>query len=164
MKKSLYILLLAALLLSGCEKKTAKFAPADLFYFKDMTTSAGIQIGDNAKAFKEAYSDYTIQVAFRNQPSEYRVMPINKIPFDENISTIIANFFIDEEPVSEDWLCKENGVNISGLYDLLSSHEYLRNHQVVYRYLYFSWEDGKIARIRSDELNYNETYETPRLD
>lgn len=164
MKKLLYILLFAVLFLSGCEKNPAKFAPAELFLIRDQETADGIRIGDNSRAFQDAYSDYTIQVAFTDQASSYRVMPISKIPYDENISTIIANFFIDEEPVSEDWICKENHVDISGLHELLSSPEYLREHEVIYRYLNFQWQDGVIVSIQSEELNYNETFETPRLD
>lgn len=164
MKKSLYILLFSVLLLSGCEKKPVKFAPAVLFDLKDNVTSAGIKIGDGPREFKAAYSDYTIQAAFDDASTSYRIMPIHKIPYNENISTIIANFFIDGEPVSEDWICEENQVDISGLHELLSSQEYLRNHEVIYRYLFFKWEDGVVANITSKELNYNETFETPRLD
>lgn len=164
MKKLLYIVLFAALILSGCEKNTTKFAPASLFEMNGHETAAGLKIGDGPKAFKAAYGDYTVQVAFTEQPSNYRVMSVSKIPYNENISTIIANFFIDEEPVSEDWICKENGIDISGLHELLSSHDYLRQHDVVYRYLNFQWKDGLITDINSEELNYNETFETPRLD
>ena len=46
----------------------------------------------------------------------------------------------------------------------MSSHEYLRSHDVIYRYLVFDWEDGVITDIASEELNYNETYETPRAE
>ena len=164
MKKLLYIVLFTALLLSGCEKKSAEFAPASLFEMNGSETAAGLKTGDGPKAFKAAYGGYTIQVAFAEQPSNYRVMSASKIPYDENISTIIANFFIDEEPVSEDWLCKENGIDISGLHELLSSPDYLQQHDVVYRYLNFHWEEGVITDIDSEELNYNETFETPRLD
>lgn len=164
MKKLLYILLFAVLLLSGCEKNPAKFAPASLFLMDGDSTAAGIRIGDGPKAFRKAYKDYTVQVAFTGQSSSYRVMSIEKIPYDENISTIIANFFIDGEPVSEDWLCKKNGVDLGGLHELLSSTEYLQKHDVIYRYLSFRWENGAITDIASEELNYNETFETPRLD
>lgn len=164
MKKLLYILLFLPVFLSGCEKNPANFAPASLFILQDQVTSAGIQVGDSPKAFQKAYSDYTIQVAFLNQPSNYRIMNINKIPYEESISTLIANFFIDEAPVSDDLLCSENKISLSELPALLASPDYLQKHDVVYRYLNFQWEDGVIASIQSEELNYNETYETPRLD
>ena len=65
--------------------------------------------------------------------------------------------------MSEEELCAENKVEPTQLYALLSSSAYLREHSVVYRYLRFTWADGSISRIQSDELNYNETYETPTL-
>lgn len=164
MKKSLYILLFLSIFLSGCEKKTAQFAPASLFLLQDQVTAAGITVGDSPKAFQKAYGDYTIQVAFRDQPSNYRIMDIDNIPYKESISTLIANFFIDDEPISVEALCSENKVSPAELPTLLSSPDYLRRHDVVYRYLDFQWKDGVIASIHSEELNYNETYETPRLD
>ena len=164
MKKLLYTVLFAVVLLSGCEKNTARTAPASLFLMDGDSTSAGIRIGDNSKAFANAYRDYTIQVAYSEQASNYVIMSMNKIPFDEKISTIIANFFVDGKPVSETQLSKDNNVKLSELHPLLSSPEYLQQHDVVYRYLSFRWENGVIVNIVSDELNYNETFETPRLD
>lgn len=164
MKKLLYTVLFAVVLLVGCEKNTTQTAPASLFLMDGDSTSAGISIGDNSKAFANAYSDYTIQVAYCEQSSNYVIMSMNKIPFDEKISTIIANFFVDGKPVSETQLSKDNNVKLSELHSLLSSPEYLQQHDVVYRYLSFRWENGVIVNIVSDELNYNETFETPRLD
>lgn len=164
MKKLLYIILFLPVFLSGCEKNSAKFAPASLFVLQDQVTASGIQAGDSPKAFQKAYQDYTIQVAFLDQPSNYRIMNISRIPYEEPISTLIANFFIDEVPVSDDLLCSENNISLSELPALLASPAYLQKHDVVYRYLNFQWKDGVIASIQSEELNYNETYETPRLD
>lgn len=164
MKKSLYILLFLSIFLSGCQKNLAQFAPASLFILQDQTTAAGIKIGDSPKDFQKAYGDYTIQVAFRDQPSAYRIMDIRRIPYEESISTLIANFFIDEQPISEDVLCSENNISPAELPALLASPDYLHRHDVVYRYLDFQWKDGLIVSIHSEELNYNETYETPRLD
>ncbi|MCD7818601.1 MAG: hypothetical protein LUH07_06075 [Lachnospiraceae bacterium] len=92
------------------------------------------------------------------------VMSINEIPYDENISTLIANFFIDDEAISEEDICEENDIEESDLYDLLSSSSYLRAHDVIYRYLRFTWENSEITDIDSGELNYNETYEVPRSE
>lgn len=163
MKKLLYLLLLSALLLSGCTKKSEKTASAEDFRLTGGVTEAGVKAGDGPEEFIKAYEGYTIQVAYNEMTSSYLVMDIDDIPYDENISAIIATFFVDDEPVSIETLCSENGVDQSGLYELLSSHEYLRNHDVAYRYLLFQWEDGVISSISSDELNYNETFETPRI-
>lgn len=161
MKKLLYITLFSLLLLSGCEKKTAEFAPAELFVLEDGSTSAGISPGDGKDDFVRAYRDYTIQVAYNDLESNYLVMSIRDIPYEDPISTMIANFFINGEPVSEEALCEQNDVSPADLHTLLSSSDYLRGHEVIYRYLRFSWEDGVIAEIESQELNYNETFETP---
>ncbi|MDO4323786.1 MAG: hypothetical protein Q4C61_14815 [Lachnospiraceae bacterium] len=161
MKKLLYIIVLSLLLLSGCEKKTAETAPASLFEMTGDTTAAGIKPGDGREDFIKAYKDYTIQVAYSDLESNYLVMSINDIPYKDPIFTMIANFFINGEPVSETELCEKNSVTPSNLHSLLSSASYLREHEVIYRYLLFRWRDGVITGIESDELNYNETFETP---
>lgn len=165
MKKPCYIFIFAfcILLLSGCGKKTRDAAPIELFQITDGVTAAGIQKGDEPQKFINAYKDYTIQVAFNNLESSYLIMSIDDIPYEKDISAIIASFFIDGTPISEETLCEDNNVKPTQLHDLLSSPPYLRDHEVIYRYLRFIWNDGKINRIESDELNYNETYETPRI-
>jgi hypothetical protein len=163
MKKLLTIFLFAVLFLSGCEKKTAEVAPAEVFELTDDTTSQGIKPGDGSSVFIDAYKNYTIQVAYNDLASNYLVMSIDDIPYEDNISTMIANFFIDGSPISETALCKENNIEADALHSLLSSPAYLRQHEVTYRYLRFVWEDGTIARIESDTLDYNETFETPCL-
>ncbi len=159
MKKLRFAALAALLLLSGCEKKQTLTAPASLFETEGGVTSLGIQEGDSPEAFQEAYGDYSIQVAYEN--TGYTPMSIDRIPYDEPISTMIANFFINGEPVSDEEICQENDIRPEELYSLLSSYEYLTSHEVIYRYLEFSWEDGKISDINSGELYYNETFETP---
>lgn len=161
MKKLLYLLSFCLLFLSGCEKKSADIAPAGLFEMDGEATSEGVRPGDGQEEFIRAYKGYTIQVAYSNLDSNYLVMSIDNIPYEDEISTMIANFFIDGKPVSEETLCTENDVEPSQLHSLLSSSAYLREHEVLYRYLRFSWEEGVIADIESDALNYNETFETP---
>ncbi len=164
MKKLLFLILSAALLLSGCEKNTSGIAPASLFRVEGGVTADGVSVGDGKNAFINAYRSYTVQVAYRDAASDYMTMSISRIPYDDPISTMIANFFVDGEPVSYATLCAENNISESELYALMSSHEYLRSHDVVYRYLVFDWEDGVITDIVSEELNYNETYETPKAE
>ena len=164
MKKLLYIAVFIALVLTGCEKKTAEVAPESLFQMENGVTDAGVKCGDGPEEFRKAYTSYTIQVAYNNLESNYLVMSIDEIPYDEEISTIIANFFINGKPISEASLCRDNKIQSSELYDLLSSSEYLRTHEVIYRYLIFQWQNGRIADISSEELNYNETFETPCVD
>lgn len=161
MKKLLYVLFFSLLLLSGCEKKSADIAPASLFEMDGETTAGGISPGDGKKEFIKAYKGYTIQVAYNNLDSNYLVMSIEDIPYEDEISTMIANFFVDGKPVTEETLCAENDIKPDQLYELLSSSSYLRQHEVLYRYLRFSWEDSVITAIDSDALNYNETFETP---
>jgi hypothetical protein len=163
MKKLLYIFLFSLLFLSGCEKKPAEIASADVFELTGDTTSLGISPGDGSDAFISAYKDYTIQVAYSDLVSNYLVMSIEDIPYEESISTMIANFFIDGVPTSEATLCKENKITSDQLHTLLSSPSYLRQHEVIYRYLRFIWKDGTIEHIESDSLDYNETFETPVL-
>lgn len=164
MKKLLYIFLFAVLLLSGCEKNPADTAPESLFQMEGTATAAGVKPGDGPKEFKAAYRNYTIQVAYNELESNYMVMSIDKIPYEDPISTIIANLFINGKPVSEEEICEENNVKPENLHSLLSSAAYLRRNEVIYRYLTFDWEDGVITDIGSEELNYNETFEVPCVD
>ena len=46
MKRLLYMILFSLLLLTGCEKQTADYAPAALFQMNGETTAAGIAPGD----------------------------------------------------------------------------------------------------------------------
>lgn len=164
MKKLLYILLFSTLLLTGCEKNFARPAPASLFFMDGDATSSGIRPGDGKSAFIRAYRDYPIQVAYSDMESNYHSMPIRNIPYDDNISTMIASLFIDGTPVLEQTLCSENDIKPEQLHAFLSDPKYLRLHDVVYRYLNFSWENGLITDIESGELNYNESFDTPRLE
>ncbi len=161
MKKLLYIAVLSALFLSGCEKKSADFAPESLFEMSGDSTAAGIMPGDDSEAFIKAYSGYTTQVAYLDDGSQYAAMPIEKIPYGDHISVLIATLFIDGEPVSEEKLCRDNDWEPDALHSHLSTPAYLRRHEVIYRYLSFTWKDSVITDITSEELNYNETFETP---
>ena len=91
-KKLLYILFISLLLLSGCEKKSTKIAPASLFVLDGNVTSEGIRPGDGPDAFKKAYRSYTLQVAWTDVDSSYMVMSPDEIPYDENISTVPVSF------------------------------------------------------------------------
>lgn len=118
-KKLLYILFISLLLLSGCEKKSTKIAPASLFVLDGNVTSEGIRPGDGPDAFKKAYRSYTLQVAWTDVDSNYMVMSPDEIPYDENISTIITSLFINGKPVTEAQVCSDNDIEGDALYTLL---------------------------------------------
>ncbi len=165
MKKLPLLLLFLALFLTGCEKNTSQIATADVYNVTNGVTNDGVKVGDGKDAFKAAYNNYIIQVAHTDTAySSYTVTPMKKIPFDEPISTLIATFFIDNQPLAEEEICSENDIEEEELLDLLSSPSYLQAHEVIYRYLRFNWEDGLITDIDSSELNYNESYEVPMLE
>lgn len=162
MKKLLFSIVFALFFLTGCEKITTVPAPSSLFVLTDGATADGIQAGDGSKEFKAAYQDYEILVSLSPSEIPSQVMPIQRIPFDREITTMIANFFINGTPMTPEDICQEEGIEADQLLGLLSSDEYLRKHEVLYRYLIFYWKDGVITHIASEELNYNETYETPK--
>jgi hypothetical protein len=164
MKKLLYIALFLLLLLTGCEKKSAKIPTADLFLLSDNTTADGVRPGDTSEKFIEIYGEYSIQAAFNHTASSYISMSVKKIPFNEDISTLISCFFIDGKPLSETMICEIYDVTPSQMHDLISSSDFLRSHEVEYRYLRFKWSDGIITEILSSDLNYNETYEIPCIE
>ena len=119
-KKLLYILFISLLLLSGCEKKSTKIAPASLFVLDGNVTSEGIRPGDGPDAFKKAYRSYTLQVAWTDVDSNYMVMSPDEIPYDENISTIITSH-IKNTP----------GITPQGFNQLLCLHTYFIRLQLI---------------------------------
>ena len=149
------------LTVTGCADEETAPAPQELFQLTEGVTADGVQAGDGEKEFREAYAGREILVSSSGEDIPQEVMPIRKIPYNNHIATMIANFFIDGRPMSPQDICEEEQIDSGDLFDLLSSEEYLRSHEVIYRYLIFYWEDGVIRRIASEELNYNETYEVP---
>lgn len=162
MKKLLFSAVFALFFLTGCEKITTAPAPLSLFTLTGETTADGVRVGDGSKEFKAAYQDYEILVSLSPSEIPDEVMSMRRIPFDRKITTMIANFFIDGTPMTPEDICQEEGIDSDQLLDRLSSEEYLRKHEVLYCYLIFYWEGGVITHIASEELNYNETYETPK--
>ena len=160
-KHLLFMVFFSGLILTGCADREAAPAPQKLFQLTDGVTADGIQAGDGEKEFREAYTGYEILVSSSGEDIPQEAMPIGRIPYDRNIATMIANFFIDGQPKSPQNICEEEQIPPEDLFDLLSSEDYLRSHEVIYRYLIFYWKNSRIQRIASEELNYNETYEVP---
>lgn len=163
MKKLLFLTVFFCLFLAGCADEDAAPAPKSLFQLTDGVTAAGVQAGDGAREFRKAYSGYEILVSRSGEDIPQEVMPAGRIPYQKDIVTMIANFFIDNTPMSPQDICEQEGVDPGDLLDLLSSEAYLRSHEVIYRYLIFYWKGGRIQKIASEELNYNETYEVPSV-
>ena len=160
-KHLLFVAAFCCLVFTGCADEETVPAPQKLFQLTDGVTSAGVQAGDGEKEFREAYTGYEILVSSSGKDIPQEVMPIRRIPYNKNIATMIANFFIDNQPMSPQDICEKEQIDSEDLFDLLSSEEYLRSHEVIYRYLVFYWKNGTIQKITSEELNYNETYEVP---
>ena len=118
MKKLLYMILIPVLFLSGCAKNTLQTPSADLFVMDGDITAAGISAGDGPEEFIDAYRDYPIQVAYQDQSSGYLTMSIEDIPYEDQISSIIAGLFIDGESVTEEAVCAENEIESSELPEL----------------------------------------------
>ncbi|MCM1038018.1 MAG: hypothetical protein NC434_01760 [Ruminococcus sp.] len=155
MKRSFIILLLSALMMTGCGKETLLLTEADYaLNLQSNTTSKGIGIGDTPEAFLEAYSGYNIETT--KNGGSYQALPDDEIPFEEPIKTILPTFFINGVPATIEQICEENGIQRLELLPLLSSEEYLQDHTVTYHYIVFSWENGVITDIRSEYMDYNE--------
>ena len=78
------------------------------------------------------------------------------IPFDAGAVILLPTFFVDGLPVDPDIFCEENEIEKADLITYLRSTDYLGSHEVEYRYLIFTWENGTIADISSGYMNYNE--------
>ena len=70
------------------EKKPADTAPEELFEVTAGVTAAGIKAGDGPEEFIGAYRDYTVQVAYNSLESSYLIMDIDRIPYQDDISSM----------------------------------------------------------------------------
>lgn len=157
MSKKIIAALSLSLMLSGlaagCGEEKPLLSPTD--YDLDAETAQtirGVKIGDNADAFLAAYKDYDI---LSNEGDGYRFLSTEEIPFDENLTTILPSFFIDGAAIDIDSFCEDNEIEKNALLSYLTDEGYLEHHAVVYRYLIFDWENGKIKDIRSESMDYN---------
>lgn len=147
--------LLLTLLFCGCgEEKQFLLSTTD--YELDAETSQtirGVKIGDGPEAFLAAYRDYDILTSING--GDYLTLPVEDIPFDVTINTILPSFFVDGTALDVDRFCEENNIEKDGLISFLTNEDYLSAHTVVYRYLVFAWEDGVITDILSESMDYN---------
>ncbi|MBP3476101.1 MAG: hypothetical protein J6K48_07255 [Lachnospiraceae bacterium] len=158
MKKTPVLLLTGCLtlgMLSACGSETALLTATDYELDADTNqTSRGISVGDDSEAFLAAYGEYEILTSVDG--SDYKLVADEEIPFTEDaVITILPTFFIDGLATDMDQFCKENEIEKNDLLSYLSSEEYLRAHTVVYHYLSFTWENGVIAGIASESMDYN---------
>ena len=116
-------------------------------------TIRGVKIGDGADAFLAAYKDYDILSSVNG--GDYRYLAVEEIPFDGSLTTILPSFFVDGTALELDTFCENNDIEKDSLLSYLTDEAYLEHHAVVYQYLIFEWENGKIKDIRSESMDYN---------
>lgn len=158
MKKifSLLILTLTCLLpLCACsEEQPFLLSSAD--YDLDAETAQtirGVKIGDGPESFLAAYRDYDILSSISG--GDYLSLPVEDIPFDVSLTTILPSFFVDGTAIDIGSFCEDNGIERTDLLSFLTDETYLSAHTVVYQYLVFTWKDGVITDIRSEAMDYN---------
>lgn len=160
MKKKKMVVILTVLtlglsILTGCGKSTPLLT-ADDYTLEPGTDKTSLEIapGDTAETFLAAYGEYKIFTSIEG--SDYQVLAEEDIPFDSGATILLPAFFVDGLPVDPDAFCKENEIEKADLITYLRSADYLGSHEVEYRYLIFTWENGTIADISSGYMNYNE--------
>ena len=116
-------------------------------------TIRGVKIGDDSETFLAAYRDYDILSSING--GDYRFLPVEEIPFTSKLTTILPSFFVDGSAIDLDSFCEENGIEKEALLSFLTDESYLEMHTVLYQYLVFTWENGKITDIRSESMDYN---------
>lgn len=116
-------------------------------------TIRGVKIGDDAEVFLTAYREYDILSSING--SDYQFLPVEEIPFDASPTTILPAFFVDGAAVEINSFCEANGIVKEDLLSFLTGEAYLEAHTVLYRYLVFTWENGKITDILSESMDYN---------
>ncbi|MDE7232055.1 MAG: hypothetical protein K2N37_03135 [Lachnospiraceae bacterium] len=116
-------------------------------------TIRGVKIGDDSETFLAAYRDYDILSSING--GDYRFLPVEEIPFTSSLTTILPSFFVDGSAIDLDSFCEENSIEKEALLSFLTDESYLEMHTVLYQYLVFTWENGKITDIRSESMDYN---------
>lgn len=144
---------------SGCSGSSVPDSHA-LTVDSSGVTGAGIKTGSAYTEWIEAYGDYSIQVYDGE----------NFVPFtiekedtsgdtasapDHDGRYMVAAFYVDDEPVSTDELCRSENIEADALADYLASPEYLEKHSVVFRYIIFTITDDTVSDIDFDYLDYN---------
>lgn len=151
---ALCLIFLLSCLVCACGEEKPLLTSTD--YDLDAETAQtirGVKIGDGADVFLAAYRDYDILSSING--GDYRFIPVEEIPFDARLTTILPSFFIDNTAIGIDSFCEDNNIEKDGILDLLTNEEYLAHHTVVYQYLIFEWKDGVIQDIRSESMDYN---------
>lgn len=149
-----FILTFSLALLGACGEEKPLLTATD--YDLDAETAQtirGVKIGDGADAFLAAYKDYDILSSVNG--GDYQYLTVEEIPFDGSLTTILPSFFVDGSAVEIDRFCEDNEIEKDSLLSFLTDEAYLEHHAVVYQYLVFEWENGKIKDIRSESMDYN---------
>ncbi len=148
------ILTFSLSLLCACGEEKPLLSATD--YDLDAETAQtirGVKIGDGSDVFLAAYGSYDILSSVDG--GDYQFLPVEEIPFDKSLTTILPSFFVDGTAVEIDSFCEENGIEKDALLSFLTDETYLERHAVIYQYLVFEWENGTIKDIRSESMDYN---------
>lgn len=149
-----FILTFSLAFLNACGEEKPLLSPTD--YDLDAETAQtirGVKIGDGPDVFLAAYRDYDILSSVDG--SDYQFLATEEIPFDKSLTTILPSFFVDGAAVEIDSFCENNGIEKGSLLSFLTDEAYLEHHTIVYQYLVFEWENGRIKDIRSESMDYN---------
>lgn len=152
---SISLFALTSMLLSGCGE--SRLPVVDDYTVKKDTTSEGITIGSDFASFAEAYSEYPIQILSSDGSYQSYSLPSPEeaSSISEDMTLMTSFFFIDGIAVPTSQLKEEIGITSSELNEYLRSSEYLNSHEVIFRYILFEFDDGKVSDIEADYLNYN---------
>lgn len=153
------MILLCVLMCQGCKGKAVPESHA-LTVDSSGVTGAGIMVGSSYDEWIAAYSDYEIQLYDGENFTPFTPVAEDESaedasPVDHNGRYMVAAFYVDEQPVSTDELCKAENVEADALADYLASPEYLEKHSVVFRYIIFTITDDAVSDIEFDYLDYN---------
>ena len=135
------------------------------FQVKDGVASSGITEGSTFSEFAESYRDFPLQIAEISETDEGTVQVFNPytLPKEDempeatqlNMTLMTSYFFVDNKPRSTESLMEETGMESLSLIEHLRSDEYLAEHKVVFRYIFFEFENGIVTSVSGDYFDYN---------
>lgn len=134
-------------MLVGCGEVTLPTAEA-LTVDENGTTSLGIGVGSSYEDFIREYGGMRVQILNDDgslDPIELPELKEGEEVVASDMTLMVAGFFINGESVATEDIAEVD----------LQSKDYLKENNVIYRYITFKIIDNKISEIGGDFLDYN---------
>lgn len=163
LKNGIAIGILAMMVLAACGKNALPSAEA-LTVSVEGKTGLGIEVGSSFEELAEAYEGFEVESVDADGTWSVYTWPKsdkNTERTTEDMILAVSCMYVDDAPVSMEQLEENlkseslNDIDISNISKEIITSDYLSDHRVVYRYVFFTINDNKVSGIQGDYLDYN---------